>query len=192
MNMLEHAALYLCLLLIVVRLAVAFWAPRQRALVALVGSLLTTAVGATIITEALARPYVVPTGSMLPTIREGDRVLADLLDARVKAPERGEVVIITSREGIRLCKRVIGVGGDLLEIRAGQLLVNGKPVEEKYVVEPMKDDMPAFRVPEGQLFVMGDNRNNSRDSRAYGTLPASAVQGRVTTIFWPPAHFTRL
>lgn len=190
--MLEHIAVLLVLLLIVVRLGLARWAPRRTAMIATVGSLLSSAVAVAVITEAVARPYVVPTGSMRPTIREGDRVLADLLDPRVNPIQRGDVVIITSPEGIRLCKRVIGLAGDRLEIRYGQLMRNGRPVAEGYVPELMQQDMAPMVVPPGQLFVMGDNRNNSRDSRAYGPLPESAVKGRVTTVWWPPQHFQRL
>ncbi len=190
--MLEHLAVFLVLLLIVVRLGLARWAPGRTAWIAGVGSLLSSAVAVAVITEAVARPYYVPTGSMKPTIQEGDRVLADLLDARVNAVQRGDVVIITSPEGIRLCKRVIGLAGDRLEISGGQLMRNGVPVAEGYVKELMGQDMEPTVVPAGDLFVMGDNRNNSRDSRSYGPLPASAVKGRVTTVWWPPQHFQRL
>lgn len=124
--------------------------------------------------------------SMLPTIRPGDRMA---VFGAEDIPERGSVVNFRFQEMGRTVfyiKRVVGLPGETVEIREGRFFRNGRPVYEPYLYEPlMKRDFERTEVPEGHLFVLGDNRNNSLDSADWGFLPAENVLGRVVLVYWP-------
>ena len=107
-------------------------------------------------------------------------------------PRRGDVIVFRSPRNPDedLVKRVIGLPNDEVEIRAGQLLVNGHLVDESsYFSGPIGRDTPARRVPEDAYFVMGDNRLQSRDSRDIGTVPRASIVGQVWLVYWPPGKF---
>jgi len=111
---------------------------------------------------------VVPTGSMESTIMTGDRVFTFRLSYLFSEPKRGDIVVFPfpDNEEIDYIKRIIGVGGDKIEIKEGVLFINDEPVEEDYLNEPMrKENFGPVIVPEGCYFMMGDNRNESADSR---------------------------
>ena len=144
----------------------------------------------------LYRPYTVPTGSMTPTIDAGDRVLAQRVDG--DEIRRGDVVVFTDKSwvtGASVVKRVVAVGGDTVSCCTdGKLTVNGKQVDEPYLrkgslAEIM--DFPTVKVPEGRLFLLGDERQGSLDSSAHlsdaaqGTVARSAVTARVDAVVWP-------
>ncbi|MFI5754130.1 signal peptidase I [Streptomyces sp. NPDC051569] len=145
------------------------------------------------------QPYTVPTGSMTPTVKAGDRVLAQ----RISGDEvrRGDVVVFTDARwgGLPMVKRVVGVGGDTIACcdARGRLTVNGEPVEEPYLPgtpggRASMNDFDAS-VPKGQLFLLGDERTGSLDSRVHlqepgdGSVPRSEVDARVDAVAWPPA-----
>ncbi|MFD9476327.1 MULTISPECIES: signal peptidase I [Streptomyces] len=153
------------------------------------------------------RPYTVPTDSMMPTVRPGDRVLAQRIDgAEVR---RGDVVIFTDSlwSDSPMVKRVVGIGGDVVKCcgAAGELTVNGNRLDEPYADTTKPDTglaMPPGQtapsgtpfevaVPEGNLFLLGDRRAASLDSRAHlqetgqGSVPRSAVSARVDALAWP-------
>lgn len=153
------------------------------------------------------RPYTVPTDSMMPTVRPGDRVLAQRIDgAEVR---RGDVVIFTDSlwSDSPMVKRVVGIGGDVVKCcgAAGELTVNGSRLDEPYADTTKPDTglaMPPGQtapsgtpfevaVPEGNLFLLGDRRAASLDSRAHlqetgqGSVPRSAVSARVDALAWP-------
>lgn len=145
----------------------------------------------------VAKPYKIPSGSMLPTIRLGDRVLANRVIYHFQDIQRGDVVVFEppnggmADPGVPFIKRVVGLPGDTVEVVNGRTLVNG---EEFDVPEA---DAPAYTrqlevVPEGQLFVLGDNRNQSSDSHIWGYVPIENLIGRVEVIYWPPGHMTRM
>jgi signal peptidase I len=110
----------------------------------------------------------VPTPSMLPTIQVGDQLLVNRFLYRFTPPRRGDIVVFKypdDPEGIPYVKRLIGVGGDEVEIKEGELYINGQRVEEDYIYEEMRGSFGPYHVPEGGYFMMGDNRNDSKDSR---------------------------
>ncbi|MFF4527633.1 signal peptidase I [Streptomyces sp. NPDC001407] len=143
----------------------------------------------------LYQPYTVPTDSMEPTVARGDRVLAERIDG--SEVRRGDVVVFKDKiwGNVPMLKRVVGVGGDKIECcdRQGRMTVDGKPVDETYLPPGSPASLMPFSatVPEGQLFLIGDHRMTSVDSRSHlsdathGAVPASAVKGRVDAIAWP-------
>ena len=143
------------------------------------------------------RPFVVeafyiPSESMVPTLEVGDRVFVNKFIYDFTEPERGDVIVFGSVEGgeEELIKRVVGLPGDVISVNNGNLLVNGVPQNEPYVA-PQPGDGAFFEettVPEGHVFMMGDNRANSRDSRFFGPVPIENIEGEAFVIFWPPSH----
>jgi signal peptidase I len=143
----------------------------------------------------VVRPFVleafrIPSESMVPTLEVGDRVLANKFIYRLTEPERGDVVVFESvgeGDDQKLIKRVVGVVGDEIEVRNGTLLVNGEEQEEPYLNEnlPFTGSYEPTEVPEEHVFVMGDNRGNSADSRVFGPLPVENIEGEAFMRFWP-------
>jgi signal peptidase I len=140
------------------------------------------------------RPFVVeayriPTESMVPTLEIGDRVLANKFVYRFAEPERGDIVVFESVDGEdqTLIKRVVGVEGDEIRVQGGLLFVNGEVQDEPYLNHeaPSTGFYGPTTVPEDGVFVMGDNRDNSADSRAFGPLPLDNVEGEAFLRFWP-------
>ena len=181
------------------------------------------------IRSSLADWNDVPSGSMRPTILEGDRIFVNKLAYDLKVPfttlhlaewsnpQRGDIIVFFSpHDEKRLVKRVVGLPGDTLELRNNALAINGQPVEYKTISEELLRDIPAadragrvfaneqlpgqthavagnqtlpamrsfapYRVPEGQYFMMGDNRDDSFDSRYWGTVERKRIVGRATAV----------
>ncbi|MFE9861242.1 signal peptidase I [Streptomyces sp. NPDC005506] len=142
------------------------------------------------------KPYIVPTESMTPTVNAGDRVLAERVDG--SEVRRGDVVVFTDPawdNNMPMVKRVVGIGGDKIACceKSGRLTVNGKPIDEPYLQTEGLASVKNFtaNVPKGQLFLLGDERSGSLDSRVHlddpgqGSVPRSDVQARVDAIAWP-------
>lgn len=129
------------------------------------------------------RFYEVPTESMKSTLLPGDRIVA----SQPGSYQRGDVVVLPdpNNPGDYLVKRLVAFGGDKVEITNGNLLINGHPIAENYAT-PAEDNLSPYTVPEGAVYLLGDNRNNSEDSRAWQEdVPQSALQGRVLAIYSP-------
>jgi signal peptidase I len=138
------------------------------------------------------KTYKIPASSMEPTLQVGDLVFVSRWSFLFRDPRRGEVVVFTAPENSRidLIKRVVGIPGDWIEIRAKRLFVNGQAVEEPYIEhrDPVvfspdapgpassRDHFGPLVVQEGQYFVLGDNRDNSYDSRFYGPVPRELMR----------------
>jgi signal peptidase I len=137
---------------------------------------------------ASARAYLIPTNSMMPTLRPGDRVQAD--DAGGADPKRAEVWVLLGPPelfpgGGPLVKRVIGLPGETVEVRSGRVLIDGRPIAEPYLAAPGTYSMPARRLGPGEYFVLGDSRDASNDSHVWGPAPRDQFLGRARLRFWP-------
>jgi len=144
----------------------------------------------------IIEPRYVPTPSMVPTILVNDRLYVEKLTPRFGTLRRGMIVTFIAPEQTGrkdyLVKRIVGMGGDVLSITGGKLLVNGQIVDEPYLNEPMRSDFPELTVPEGEVFLMGDNRNHSQDSRSWGSVDESCVKGQALFIYFPFSHMGSL
>jgi len=155
----------------------------------------------------VVQAFKIPTGSMEENLLIGDHLLVNKFAYAptvssieqavlpVREVHRGDIVVFKYPEEPErdFIKRVIGLPGETLEIRRGQVHIDGAPIEEPYLSEDevvlhgAVDDQPEFgpiSVPEGHYFVLGDNRDNSQDSRYWGPLPANYVKGRAVVIYW--------
>lgn len=134
---------------------------------------------------------VVPTGSMEPNIMSGSRVFGSRLSYLSSDPQRGDVIIFhwPDNEKVYFVKRIIGLPGETVDIIQGQVYVNGEPLDEPYLAEPMdpREDPMHFEVPEGAYFVMGDNRNNSADARYWRNtyVYRDKIIAKVGIKYWP-------
>ena len=144
----------------------------------------------------VVQPFWIPSESMLPTLEVGDRLFVNKFVYRFWEPERGDIVVFDDVEGgeDELIKRVVAVPGDRVRIFNGELKLNGEFQEEPYVKAqfPNGSVYGPERVPKGHVFVMGDNRGNSRDSRFVGPVPIENIQGEAVLRFWPPSRIGTL
>jgi len=165
----------------------------QSVLLDWVPTLVIALIIALVVRSYVMAAFYIPSSSMEPTLLEHDRLLADKFSYvfHITKPSRGDIVIFrfpkdapsNQRDFI---KRVIGLPGDIVEVKEGKVLVNGAAIDEKYVKEAPQYDWGPQAVPSDSYFVMGDNRNNSYDSHVWGFLPADHVVGKAEVIFWPP------
>ena len=146
-----------------------------------------------IVRPFVAETFSIPSESMSPTLQPGDQVLVGKLAYRFTEPQRGDLAAFVegseSEEEEATIKRVVGLAGDEVAVDDGVLVVNGEPQEEEAYVDYRLTDSSFFgpeEVPEGHVFVMGDNRSNSRDSRTFGPVPEGDLIGKVILRFWPP------
>ena len=171
----------------------------------LIGSALVIAI---LIKTFLFQAFYIPSESMKPTLNVGDRVLVNKLSYKMHDVNRGDIVVFTTppraedaNSNIQdLVKRVIGLPGETVEFREGGVFVNGRPLEEPYVhrqpTQPLQknvptgcgapsDGQPGCVVPSNEVYVMGDNRPASKDSRFFGPIKESSIVGRVFVRIWP-------
>lgn len=141
-------------------------------------------------------PYVVQGRSMESTLHDRERVIVNKAIYYLKDPKPGDIVIIhPDASGDNWIKRVVAVAGDTVEAKNDQVYVNGQPLSEEYLVDnkvqasasgdTLTKDFDPVTIPEGSVFVMGDNRNNSMDSRVIGPVEIDHVVGRAEVVYWP-------
>ena len=136
----------------------------------------------------LAQPRVVHGQSMEPSLHENQRVIIDLLSYRFLQPEREQIIVLDvpeRRSGPPLIKRVIGLPGDRVEIKDGLVYVNDGRLDEPYLDQLTTGQMLSQIVPEEHVFVLGDNRGCSNDSRYFGMVPFENILGRAWLCYWP-------
>ena len=146
-------------------------------------------------------PYEIPSGSMEETIIPGDMVFSEKISYYMREPEPNDIVTFVDPEdpSRTLIKRVIAVAGDTVDLDDGFVSVNGEILVEPYTLGkeswPLARTAPnvevdfPYTVPEGHIWVMGDNRTSSQDSRYFGAVPISSITGRAALIYWPFNHF---
>jgi len=154
---------------------------------------------ALLIKTFLLQAFYIPSDSMNPTLVQRDRVLVNKLSYHFHDVHRGDIVVFKRPPGETdpkikdLIKRVIALPGDTVEGRDGQILIDGRILKESYTAKnsPMSD-FPARTIPKGHYWVMGDNRGNSKDSRAFGPIAKSLIVGRAFIRVWPISHIALL
>ena len=147
----------------------------------------------------VCEPYVVPTGSMQNTILIGDRVLAEKITPRIELPKQGEIITFESPEvaGRTLIKRCIALPGQTVDLKDGRVWVDGEKLDESYTSgRPSNPLEPApgiaisypYTLKNDEVWVMGDNRTNSADSRYFGPIKTQSISGHAFCIYWPLNH----
>ncbi len=151
---------------------------------------------ALIIRTFVVQAFKIPTGSMRPTLIEGDRILVSKFIYKFKEPRQGDVIVFKSPEDEKkdFIKRLVGMPGDTVNIRNGAILINDKAVDKDSVIREryyynrgdFGADDQTIEVPEDAYYVLGDNSISSRDSRYWGFLPKKYLIGKAFLIYWPP------
>jgi len=135
--------------------------------------------------------YEVYLSSMEPSFVEGECIMVNKVIYRSSDPQRGDVIIFwpPTGSGHPYIKRVIGLPGEIVEVKEGRVFVNGTPLDEdEYIKERPNYTMAPVQIPEGEYFVLGDNRNNSSDSHTGWTVPKKDIVGKAWFVYWPPSR----
>lgn len=152
-----------------------------------------------ILVEQQVEKFTIPSNSMLPTLQPGDKIFVH--QSRNYIPQQGDLVVFNPPPKNRFSdvnkdeffvKRVIGRPGETVQINNGVVYINNKPLKEDYTAQPAAYQWGPVAVPAGNYLVLGDNRNDSFDSHAWGFLPAANIIGKVYKIYWPPARIQPL
>ena len=150
------------------------------------------------ISDFVLKAYRIPSGAMIPTLLIGDHVYVDKLGYRIGTePKRGDVIVFKFPEDETkdFVKRIIGLPGDTVEIRNKQVILNGIPFDDHNYTQRLdpgvldaslnpRDNFGPITIPDGSYSVLGDNRDQSLDSRFWGYIPASKIRGKATVIYW--------
>ena len=191
----EGLLLYILYLLVAIRLAITVFSKKISAtwksvIKEYLDSFIVAGVMAILIITYVARSFYIPSESMLPTLKVNDYILVNRFVYKMAQPSRGEIIVfhpphVKDPANTDFIKRVVALENDVVEVANGVLYLNGIPQDEPFIKEPIEADFPAYRVPKGHIFVMGDNRNNSDDSRYWGPLPLENIVGKSFVIFLP-------
>lgn len=151
--------------------------------------IVTAVLVAWVVKSFIVQPFIIPSSSMEPTLYPGDRVLVNKFVYRIQPVRPGDVVVLvppfdTKKDFI---KRVVAVGGQTLEVKNGEVFVDGKALDEPHKI-PLADssNFGPLIIPKDNVFLMGDNRPNSYDSRFFGPLNKNTLIGKALVIYWPP------
>jgi signal peptidase I len=171
-----------------------FWA-KIRENIATVGIAIIIAL---LIRIFIAEPRYIPSESMFPTLDLGDRLVIEKVSYKFHPLDRGDIIVFQPPPQLQaigyeadraFIKRAIAVGGDTVAVSNGIVYLNDRPLIEPYIAQAPEYNYPAVTIPAGQVFVMGDNRNNSNDSHRWGFLPQENIIGHAVFRFWPLDRF---
>lgn len=178
--------------------------------------LLVALVAAVLLKTFVLQSFFIPSASMVETLQVNDRIMVNKLSYRFGEIKRGQVIVFDDPNDVgadgesllgaavrnvaesiglsaprsEFIKRVIALPGETIEIRGGVVIIDNAPIEEPYLTPGLRmSDFGPERVPDGHVFVMGDNRNSSSDSRVFGPVPVDDVVGRAFVIIWPPSRW---
>ncbi len=156
----------------------------------LFGTILPAVVIALLIHLFLAQATRVYGQSMEPNLHSDERLVVEKLSYRFHGPRRGDIVVLRDPSGGAdlLIKRVIGLPGERVTMAEGRVYIDGAPLDEPYVTQPTVNNGRLWLVPPLSVFVMGDNRTASRDSRVFGPAPSEQIIGRAIFRYWPPGE----
>ncbi|MGB2925016.1 MAG: signal peptidase I [Limnothrix sp.] len=152
---------------------------------------------ALVVRAFIAEPRYIPSGSMLPTLELGDRVVVEKVSYRFKPVHRGDIVVFRTPPQLELLgydpqqafiKRVIAEPGQQVAVHDGTVYLDQKPLTEAFIAAAPEYELPPLTVPPHSFFVMGDNRNNSNDSHVWGFVPEQNIIGHAIARFWPPSR----
>lgn len=164
-------------------------APLLRALLELLHDLSVAALFCFFLIAFVAQAFRVQGTSMQPLLADGERIIVNKFGYRFHPIERGDVVVFwyPREPQVSFIKRVIGLPGDVVELRRGAVYVNGQRLEEDYLAAQYRDtdNYPPTEVKKGYYFVLGDHRNSSNDSRSWGEVPERYIYGKAVFRFWP-------
>ncbi|HAC64479.1 MAG TPA: signal peptidase I [Cyanothece sp. UBA12306] len=169
------------------------WENLQIVIIALVLAL--------VIRTFIAEPRYIPSESMLPTLEIGDRLVVEKVSYYFHTPQRGDIIVFEPPTQLRLLgyqkeqafiKRVVGLPGETIAVIKGKVYINNQPLLENYLLESPNYNLKSIKIPDHKLFVMGDNRNNSNDSHAWGFLPQKNVIGHAIFRFFPFARIGKI
>lgn len=180
----------------------------QRAVIEWGIILLVVVLSTVVLRTFVVQSFYIPSGSMLPTLQIGDRIIVDKLSYRFHDPQRGDIVVfarppLEDQLYTDLVKRVVGLPGETISSKNGAVYINGKQLREPWLPPGPQSytgaltggdahqqfDLPGpVKIPPGEYYVMGDNRRNSEDSRFFGPIPKSLIVGRAVAVVWPLGH----
>jgi signal peptidase I len=177
----------------------------SRWIMELVGVVVAAVLVAVLLRTFVVATYSIPSGSMEPTLQIGDRIVVDKLSYHLHGVDRGNIVVFSTPPNEEcagppvadLVKRVIGLPGEIISLQDGHVYINGRPLPEPFLPADIRNDTypgpsanayalhHAYRIPAGDVYVMGDNRPDSCDSRYWGPIRESTIVGEADLRIWP-------